>query len=95
MTDHDIIERDIAQYLSYRGYLVLRTHGPRNRPKEDGIPDLICVPLKSQVEHRTLWIEVKGSRGRLSIAQADMHKCLTERGQRVIVARNVADVEGV
>ena len=92
MTPEAAIERDIVQYLSLRGFLVLRTHGPRNRPVEEGIPDLVCVP---PMGGKMLWVEVKAKGGRVSPAQADMHACLTERGQRVIVARSVADVECV
>jgi Holliday junction resolvase len=91
-TTESQIERDIVQYLRLRGYMVLRTHGPRNRPTEDGIPDLLAYG-----EWKTLpvWIEVKTPEGRISEVQAEMHAALTERGARVIVARSIQDVEGL
>jgi Holliday junction resolvase len=89
MTESEI-ERDIIQYLRLRGYMVLRTHGPRNRPLAEGLPDLL-VCRESYKE--PVFVEVKNETGKLSIAQAEMHAALTEHGVRVIVARSIADVE--
>lgn len=91
--DEAVIERDIVQYLRTRGFLVLRTHGPRNRPAEEGIPDLLVYPPFAM--GRETWIEVKAKGGRLSDDQAFMHDRLQDRGARVIVARSVEDVAGL
>jgi Holliday junction resolvase len=93
------IERDIVRYLEFHGCLVIPTHGPRNRPVVEGIPDLLVYRRwdtnRLSTPPAPLWIEVKTWEGKLSTEQADMIARLTERGARVIVARSVEDVEGV
>ncbi len=91
------IERDIVRYLELHGCLVIPTHGPRNRPVVEGIPDLLVYKRwdtnRLSTPPSPLWIEVKTRTGQLSPSQAEMHAQLTERGARVIVARCVEDVE--
>jgi hypothetical protein len=62
------IERDIIKYLRLRGFLVIQTHGPRNRPVAEGLPDLLVYRGKWQ-QH--VWVEVKTATGKLSQAQAE------------------------
>jgi hypothetical protein len=48
------IQRHIKAHLELRGWLVIETHGPFNRPAHEGITDLIAVKYGF-----TVWIECK------------------------------------
>ena len=89
---HNEIERDCDELLRFRGFRVIHTHGPLNRPRESGIPDLLCYPRSSTVP---LWVEVKAGKDKLSEKQAEFFADMTERGVRCIVARSVKDVENL
>lgn len=53
-----------------------------------GAPDLcVCLP-----QGRSLFIEVKSMKGRVSIDQIGFHTLLNAVGHQVIVARNIDDV---
>lgn len=52
-----------------------------------GIPD-ICIPI---VNGRTVWLELKAEKGRLSQAQKDMHQKLWDRGHVVYTSYGYAD----
>lgn len=52
-----------------------------------GIPD-ICIPIAGG---RTVWLELKAEKGRLSQVQKDMHNMLSERGHVVHTAYGFAD----
>ncbi len=41
--EHEELVQQAAQYLEYRGWLVVITHGPRNRPYTKGVTDLIAM----------------------------------------------------
>jgi len=89
------IQREIKDYLEYANYLVFRMNAGRAKKNVTGAPagtpDLFSISPKG----RHLWIEVKTEDGELSPVQASMHTKLMERGDSVIVARSVGDVENV
>lgn len=85
-------QKQIISALKLSGFLIFRmnagrtTHNVHLSPP--GTPDLLTVSPRGE----TIWIEVKGPKGKLRPAQETMIADLEKRGHRVIVARNVADV---
>lgn len=64
MTYHETLEAQAYQSLTYMGWLVIRTHGPRNRPVEPGVSDLVCMK-----GNRNMVLEVKTGVDKLSEKQ--------------------------
>ena len=87
------IQRQIKDYLEYAGYKVYRMNAGRAKKNvvgaPAGTPDLLSISPKG----RHLWIEIKTEEGVLSGVQASEHRDLIRRGDSVIVARSVEDVE--
>jgi hypothetical protein len=87
------IQNQIIEYLQLRGGKVYRMNAGRARNNvrmsEAGTPDLLAI----FPEGKTIWVEVKTPKGKLSEEQLRVHCQLTSYGQRVIVARSVEDVE--
>lgn len=87
---HDELETVVGDYLTLRGYLVVRTHGPRNKPVQPGVPDLIAMQ-----NGRALLVEVKAGRDRQRADQMDFEERARRRGVPYVVVRSLEDVEGV
>jgi hypothetical protein len=88
------IQKQIIDYLETCGHIVIRLNAGKGRNNQrlapTGTPDLVAV-----LPGRVVWIEVKTDLGELSQAQRTMHNRLRMRRQKVIVARDVSDVEGL
>lgn len=84
---HDELEAQAVQYLEYRGWLVVQTHGPRNRPRQRGVSDLIaCRP------RRNLLVEIKTDRDQLRPDQLEFADRAIRRGLEIHVVRSLDDL---
>ena len=80
-----VIRRQIRAYLQTLGWLVVyHMQGPLSYK---GFPDLTAVK-----DGRTVYIEVKTAKGKLSANQKQFQKDLTEHGGEYVVARCIEDV---
>jgi len=87
---HDELEAQAAQYLEYRGWRVIVTHGPRNRPRQRGVSDLIaCRP------RRNLLVEIKTDRDQLRPEQIEFANRAISRGLEVHVVRTFDDLVAI
>ena len=84
---HDELVAQAAQYLELRGWLVFRSHGPRNRPRDPGITDIIAMRRSAN-----LLIEVKVGRDKQSRGQFDFLDKAIRCGLQVYVVRSIDDV---
>lgn len=80
------IRRAITDFLRLHGWKVARI--VQSALSERGIPDLVAIR-----GGKTVWIEVKTARGRLSTYQQTWLQDLEEHGGVWIVARSVENVE--
>jgi hypothetical protein len=85
---HDQLEADIVKYLQLRGWYVERTHGPHNHPVHKGILDLRA----DKAGWRSMAIEVKVGRDKMSAEQLKVAEELRAAGIIVFEARSVQDV---
>ena len=87
------IQRNILRYLSMIDALVFRMNAGKTRYNvklaPSGTPDLFAV----LGDGRCLWIEVKTETGKIRESQYKMIQELENRGQWVIIARDVSDVQ--
>jgi Holliday junction resolvase len=84
------IVKQIKDGLEARGYLVFSTHGPRNRPLAQGVPDILAVK-----GGRLLAVEVKSARGSVRPEQAVFIARLKAAGAVAVVGRSWEEVEKV
>jgi len=84
---HDELEGQILEYLALNGWLAWRTHGPRTRPINLGIPDIMAV---RDGQHAA--VEVKIPPDKLSEKQAKWLTDLAEHGSIICVATKLEDV---
>mgnify|MGYP000990040508 CR=1 FL=1 len=80
------IQRGIKEYLQWQGWYVVKIHQSLGSHK--GIADLYAIR-----EGRSVWIEVKTERGRLSKDQERYRAEIEAHGGEYIVARGIKDVE--
>lgn len=92
MTEIDI-QREIRKYLETLGYLVFRMNAGRGRGTQKlcppGTPDLLAIGRLGC----NIWIEVKMPGKNRTPVQERMADDLYARGQSVILARSVKDVQ--
>lgn len=62
----------------------------KRRGVKRGVPDVLIV-----VPNRTIWIELKAPKGRVSEAQLQVKDSLELNGHHYYVAKSVAEVEGI
>ena len=79
------ILRAVAGYLRVRGYFVVRIQQGLGCHK--GIADLVVMK-----DGRTIWVEVKTPKGRLSAWQDGFRQAVVNSGCEYIVARSLDDV---
>ena len=85
-TTHARLLLDIVKYLQLTGWFVLVT--PRG-----GIPGMAGFPdLAAWKKGRTLFVEVKVGRDKMSVDQVRVRAELEARGYDVLVARELDDV---
>lgn len=96
------IQAQILQYLAYRGIFAIRLNNTpifdvkrgifRRMPKYTprGVPDIFGI---LEPNGRTLLIEVKTDKGRLSPSQKDFLDEAKKCGALAFVARSIEDVE--
>lgn len=89
------IQRDIVDYLKLAGYVVFRMNAGRAKKNVTGAPagtpDILAISPRG----RHLWVEVKTEEGTVSQTQQAVIDELIRRGDSVIVARSVGDLENV
>ena len=96
------IQRAIVTALRLRGLIVVAIPNGGHRRRTEaaimkgegvvpGVPDL-CVPMPSA---RTVWLEVKAPKGRVTDAQDQMHARLRMLGHRVEIVRSVDEALAV
>lgn len=78
--------RAVRDFLELGGWLVVRHH--QTLGSHRGFPDLTALK-----DGRTVYIEVKTARGRLSAAQLSFREAVVAHGGEYIVARSVSDVQ--
>ena len=87
------IQADIIKYLELNRFIVFRLNSGRARHNirlcPNGTPDLLAISCHGSV----WWIEVKKPDGKVSTDQWEMINDLKARGQNVIVAYSVMDVQ--
>ena len=84
---HDELVVQAVQYLEYRGWLVIQTHGPHNRPKQRGVTDLVaCRP------HKNLLVEIKTGDDQLRPDQLEFADRAIRRGLEIHVVRCFDDL---
>jgi hypothetical protein len=81
------LERDVIQYLRYKGYFVRQTHSGLRKPVKSGTLDLAFAKAK-------FWgyIELKSDDGALSDKQIEEISDIYRHGGKPIVARSLQDV---
>jgi len=84
---HDELVAQAAQYLEYRGWLVLITHDARHRPLVPGISDLIAMRRA-----RNLLLEIKIDRDDLRADQIAFADRAIARGLEVHVVRSFEEL---
>ena len=67
------IKKLITDYLQYTGWLVIRM--PPSIYSSKGIPDLCTMK-----NGRTIWLEIKSARGRLTPEQNTLGKLIRDKG---------------
>lgn len=77
-----------CQILRLQSGLSFGAHGGKVALCPPGTPDLLLI----LPDGKSLFIEVKSERGKLTPSQKEMHATLELLGHRVIVARSVGDV---
>ena len=94
------VQNAIRAYLGSRGVACFRCNVGRVRTADgrffdtglpEGFPDLIALPGNGRI----VFVEVKTLTGRLREAQKRFREWATAHGYEYIVARSVADVEGI
>jgi Holliday junction resolvase len=87
------IQREIVDYLKMSGYMVFRMNAGQVKKNVKmhpaGTPDILSISPKG----RHLWVEVKTEEGTVSGVQQEVIDELIRRGDSVIVARSVGEVE--
>ncbi len=85
MTPEGQIQKEVKQYLQWTGWFVFKNHQTLGSYK--GIADLTAMK-----KGRTLWIEIKRPKGKLSVHQekfkADIEKC----GGEYLVIRSLDEI---
>jgi RecB family endonuclease NucS len=83
------LENDILQYLRYMGIMCWKTHDPKHRPCEMGIPDIMgCLG-----NGRLVAIEVKRPGKKASTLQSDFINKLQAYNALAFVATSLTDVQ--
>ncbi len=90
-------QKSIIAFLKARGAIVLKLNSGKIKTDrgawislcETGTPDLEALLPKG----KTLFVETKSARGKLSPGQVLKHQELAAMGHPVLVARSVSDVE--
>lgn len=97
------IERQLIDALTLHGWKILRTNKFCSGNAvvvqgaiEPGMPDLQARRIYRPDSYdlwEILWIEVKTPAGKVSQAQAAWHQEARMRGERVLIARGLEDIE--
>jgi Holliday junction resolvase len=80
------IQRACKEWLQYHGWFVFKVHQSLGSYK--GISDLIAIK-----NGRTIFVEIKTPKGRLSKQQEAFCEAIERHGGQYIVARGVEDLE--
>jgi len=80
------IQRQIKEYLQWHGWFVVKIHQSLGSYK--GIADLYALK-----DGQHVWIEVKTSKGKLSMYQEAFKREVIRHGGEYIVARSIEDIE--
>lgn len=85
---HDGIERELKRL----GWYYVHSRMDRATTQAKGVPDfIIAVPGKLDVAPRTLWIEAKAKKGKLTPEQAGALAWLDRDGHETAVCRSLAE----
>ena len=87
---HDELVAQAAQYLEYRGWLVVVTHDHRHRPLTPGITDLIAMRRNGNV-----LLEAKIGRDVLRPEQIEFRDRAIRRGVDVHEFRSLEELEAI
>ena len=87
---HDELVAQAAQYLEYRGWLVIVTHGPRNHPRQPGVTDLIAMRRRAN-----LLVEIKIDRDKPRPDQLEFADHAIRCGLEVYVVRTLDDLVAI
>jgi Holliday junction resolvase len=80
------IQQAIKTWLMYQGWYVVKIH--QSLGSHRGIADLYCIKAG-----RSVWIEVKTVKGRLSEHQEKYRTEIEAHGGEYLIARGIEDVE--
>ena len=80
------IQSAIKQYLQLKGWFVVKIH--QSLGSYRGIADLYAIK-----DGRSVWIEVKTPRGKLSRWQEKFREEIESHGGKYVVARGIEDLE--
>lgn len=80
------IQQAIKMWLQYQGWYVVKIH--QSLGSHRGIADLYCIK-----GGRSVWVEVKTARGRLSEHQEKYRAEIEAHGGEYITARGIEDVQ--
>jgi Holliday junction resolvase len=83
------IQRQIKEWLEYNGWFVAVTSTPAMTAATKGLPDLIAVKDSIRRRRRTVWIEVKGPKGKQSEHQAAFQEALERQGAEYLLANDL------
>jgi hypothetical protein len=82
-------QSSIKKALNQLGFFVSDFSQPRRTMQTAGIPDLFACHPGWRI---SLWVEVKGPKGKLTPAQEFWHDAAQGSGQNVVTAWNIQDV---
>jgi len=91
------VQIQIVEYLRLTGWVVFETNQPGLSHATPGLPDVIavrearcrdCVTMH-KIHNRTLWIEVKGPRGKMSDAQIKAKEDIEGQGGEFLEANSL------
>jgi len=83
------IQKQIVDYLRHTGWFVAITSQKGISFATPGLPDLIAVKDSIRKRRRTVWIEVKGPRGRQRPEQIKFQDELERHGGDYLLANNL------
>lgn len=89
MASEQQIQRDVQEYLRYCGYFCFKVHS-QGKFCYKGITDLIAIK-----DGQTLFVEVKGDKGKLSVDQIKFMDDIKDHGGVHVIARSIDDVRNI